>query len=55
MIDIAALREVSTGPVLSRDDGGFAEEVASWKTNVIHSPDVAVGAATSADVVEAVR
>jgi len=49
------LRARCTGPVLTRGDDGFAEEVFAWNTAITHSPDVVVGAATAQDVVEAVR
>ncbi|MGN7701564.1 FAD-binding oxidoreductase [Cellulosimicrobium sp. 22601] len=58
--DVAALRDRVTGRVLARGDlpdGGptAAEAVASHSTLVTHDPDLAVLAATEADVVEAVR
>jgi hypothetical protein len=53
MID--ELRARCTGPVLTRGDDGFAEEVFAWNTATTHSPDVVVGAANAQDVVEAVR
>lgn len=49
------LRARCTGPVLTRGEDGFAEEVFAWNTAITHSPDVVVGAATAQDVVEAVR
>lgn len=58
--DVAALRDRVTGRVLARDDlpdGGptAGEAVAPHSTLVTHDPDVAVLAATEADVAEAVR
>ena len=44
-----------TGPVLTPDDDGFADEVAPHNRAVVHSPDVAVGATSTQDVVETVR
>ena len=42
-------------PVLLPDDPGFADEVAAHNRAVVHSPDVAVGASSTQDVVETVR
>lgn len=58
--DVAALRDRVSGHVLARGDlpdGGptAAEAVAAHSTLVVHDPDVAVLAASEADVVEAVR
>ncbi|MEZ0446290.1 FAD-binding oxidoreductase [Cellulomonas sp. ICMP 17802] len=44
-----------TGPVLTPDDEGFADEVAAHNRAVTHTPDVAVGASSTQDVVETVR
>jgi FAD/FMN-containing dehydrogenase len=44
-----------TGPVLTQDDDGFADEVLAHNRAVVHSPDVAVGATSAQDVVEVVR
>lgn len=55
MTDFTELRSALTGPVLAPADPGFAEEVAGTNLAVIQAPDVAVGAASAADVVEAVR
>jgi len=55
MLDIEALRTRITGPVLTPDDDGFAEEVASWMQNFTHRPRVAVGASSTSDVAEAVK
>jgi len=54
MIDITELRTRVSGSVLSADDEGFAAEVAGFNLAIEHDPDVAVVAATTADVVEAV-
>jgi len=57
--DVAALRDRVTGSVIARDDAGdgptAGEAVAAHSTLVVHDPDVAVLAASEADVVEAVR
>ncbi|QJW35027.1 FAD-binding oxidoreductase [Cellulosimicrobium protaetiae] len=58
--EVAALRDRVAGRVLARGDlpdGGptAAEVVAAHSTLVTHDPDIAVLAATEADVVEAVR
>lgn len=52
---VSELRSRISGVVLEPTDDGFAQEVFAWKTNIIHRPDVAVGAATPGDIVEAVR
>lgn len=44
-----------TGPVLTSDDPGFADEIAPHNRAIVHAPDVAVGAASTQDVVETVR
>ncbi|MET4782998.1 FAD-binding oxidoreductase [Glaciihabitans sp. UYNi722] len=49
------LRAIVAGPVLGTSDGGFAEEVSAFNRAFIRTPDVAVGATSEADVVEAVR
>ena len=54
MVDVTALRARVSGPVLTPGDDGFADEVASWVQTFIHTPEVAVGAATPDDVVQAV-
>jgi FAD/FMN-containing dehydrogenase len=53
--DIADLRARVAGPVLTPQDAGFADEVASWVRTYTHSPEVAVGATSTADVVAAVE
>jgi hypothetical protein len=55
MVDVTSLRARVSGPVLTRDDPGFADEVKSWLLNYSHTPDVVVGAASADDVVEAVK
>ena len=55
MVDVASLRGRVSGPVLTRDDPGFAEEVTGWVLNYSQSPEIAVGATSAADVVEAVK
>jgi FAD binding domain len=54
MVNVAPLRARVSGPVLAPDDEGFAEEVLPWLRTFTHSPDVAVGATSASDVVEAV-
>ena len=44
-----------SGPVLERDDEGFADEVLAHNRAVVHSPDLVVVATSTQDVVEAVR
>ncbi|NUU19217.1 FAD-binding oxidoreductase [Cellulomonas humilata] len=44
-----------TGPVLTPDQDGFADEIAPHNRAVVHAPDVAVGAASTQDVAETVR
>ncbi|MGO2520258.1 MAG: FAD-binding oxidoreductase [Microbacterium sp.] len=53
--EIAALASRVSGPVFARDSKGLAAEVSGQNLLIIHDPDVAVGAATENDVVEAVR
>jgi hypothetical protein len=55
MIDTAELRSRISGVVLSAGDEGFAAEVAGYNLAVEQNPDVAVGAASTSDVVDAVR
>ena len=55
MVDVALLRSRVSGPVLTRDDPGFADEVKSWLLNSTHSPEVVVGVTSAEDVVEAVK
>lgn len=44
-----------TGPVLTPDREGFADEVAAHNRAIVHTPDVAVGATSTQDVAETVR
>lgn len=53
--DIAALASRVSGPVFARDSEGLAAEVTGQNLLIVHHPDVAVGAASENDVVEAVR
>jgi hypothetical protein len=55
MVDVTSLRERVSGPVLTPDDPGFADEIKSWLLNYSHTPDVVVGATSAEDVVEAVK
>jgi hypothetical protein len=55
MADIFSLRERVNGPVLTAGDEGYDSEVASWNRAIIHRPDVAVGATSTADVVAAIE
>ena len=55
MTDVNSLRARISGPVLTPSDAGFAEEVAAWSASHIHTPEVAVGAASAQDVAEAVQ
>ncbi|WP_405059683.1 FAD-binding oxidoreductase [Kribbella sp. NBC_01505] len=48
------LRRTVTGPVLTASDEGFAAEVAGFKTNVVHRPEVVVGISSAADAAAAV-
>ncbi|WP_141881816.1 FAD-binding oxidoreductase [Homoserinimonas aerilata] len=52
---VAALASRVSGPVLTPSDEGFAQEVAGFNLAIPLIPDVAVGANSQADVVEAVR
>ncbi|WP_213816035.1 FAD-binding oxidoreductase [Glaciihabitans sp. dw_435] len=54
MADISSLRSRVSGPVLTPTDEGFTDEVFSWNTSVVNTPDVVVGAAAASDVLEAV-
>jgi hypothetical protein len=55
MADVSNLRARVAGPVLVQGDDGYPEESLAWMRNFVHTPDVVVGAASSADVVEAVK
>lgn len=52
---VAELADRVAGPVLTPGDPGFAEEIAAWNLATVHRPGVVVGAASAADVAEAVR
>lgn len=54
MVDITELRSRVSGVVLRPTDEGFAAEVAGFNLAIEQAPDVAVGAASTTDVVEAV-
>ncbi|MES1212257.1 MAG: FAD-binding protein, partial [Leifsonia sp.] len=54
-LDVAGLRSRVAGPVLTPGDDGFADEVAAWIRNFDHTPQVAVGVTSAADVVAAVN
>src|SRR5690349_22692539 len=43
------LRQTVSGPVLTASDEGFAAELAGFRTNVQHQPDVVVGITSAAD------
>ncbi|KQS98485.1 FAD-binding oxidoreductase [Cellulomonas sp. Leaf395] len=49
------LASLITGPVLTPDEEGFADEVAPHNRAVVNSPDVVVGATSTEDVVAAMR
>jgi FAD/FMN-containing dehydrogenase len=53
--DVTRLRAAVTGEVFARGDEGLADAVAAQNTLIHHQPDVAVVAATEADVSTAVR
>ena len=53
--EIDALAARVDGPVLVPGDDGFDAEIAPFNLALTHSPDVVVGAASVADVAEAVR
>jgi FAD/FMN-containing dehydrogenase len=55
MTDVSLLRSRVSGPVLVAGDDGYAEESLAWVLNYTHTPDVVVGAASAADVVEAIK
>jgi hypothetical protein len=54
-IDVAPLRAAVTGEVLEPGDAGYDEACSAWNTAYRHRPAVVVIAATTSDVVEAVR
>jgi FAD/FMN-containing dehydrogenase len=49
------LRSRVEGPVLAAGDDGLAAEVATWNVAVQHTPAIAVGATSAADVAAAVQ
>ncbi len=53
-LDVTELRAAVAGPVLLPGEPGFADEVVSWIRTFDHTPRVAVGATSAADVVAAV-
>jgi hypothetical protein len=53
--DVAPLRAAVTGDVLEPGDAGYDEACSAWNTAYRHRPAVVVVAATTSDVVEAVR
>ena len=55
MTSLDALRDRVSGPVLTPDDPGFAEEVAGFNVAVTDRPDIVVGVTSADDVREAVR
>jgi FAD binding domain len=54
-MDLTPLRSRVAGPVLGRDDPGFAEECTAWVLNFALSPEVVVGVTSPSDVSEAVK
>ncbi|HEY4267721.1 MAG TPA: FAD-binding protein [Galbitalea sp.] len=54
-LDVTSLRAVVVGPVLTPGDEGFADEVVAWIRNFDHTPQVAVGVTSAADVIAAVN
>lgn len=54
-IDLQALADRLTGPLLTPDDPGFNDEVAPYNLYTIDTPEIVVAAANESDVVEAVR
>ena len=53
--EISALAARVDGPVLVPGDEGFDAEITPFNLALTHSPDVVVGATSTADVAEAVR
>lgn len=53
--DIDMLAGSVSGPVLTNEDPDYADEVRGYNLAITHQPDVVVGAASSDDVVAAVR
>jgi FAD/FMN-containing dehydrogenase len=54
-LSIADLRAAVTGPVLTPQDDGYAQELHTYNLTVVHTPSVVVGATEPADVQAAVR
>ncbi|MFF5077454.1 FAD-binding oxidoreductase [Actinoplanes sp. NPDC000266] len=52
---IADLRASVTGPVLTPEDDGYANELHTYNLTVVHTPAVVVGAMNAGDVQAAVR
>jgi FAD/FMN-containing dehydrogenase len=50
---LTELRDAVAGPVLTRGDDGFADEVAVFDLTLHHTPDIAVGITSTADVAAA--
>jgi hypothetical protein len=55
LTDLSELRTRVSGPVLTVDDDGFAEEASGENLALLNTPDVVVGATSTEDVVEALR
>ena len=53
--DLSTLASRTTGPVIPRDQPGFAEALSGFNTAIVHSPDAVVVVETADDVVETVR
>jgi hypothetical protein len=54
MVDVAPLRTAVSGPVLTPDDEGFADETSGFNLFYAHRPEVVVGVTSVADAVAAV-
>ena len=54
-LELSELRGRVSGPVLTPQDEGFAEEIACFNLAIRHSPDLVVGAESAGDISEAVR
>lgn len=52
---IDELRTTVRGPVIQRNDPGFAEELLGQNLHILHTPELVVGAACTSDVQAAVR
>ena len=53
--ELAELRGIVSGPVLTAEDSGFAEEITGFNLANEHRPDVVVGVANPSDVAATVR